>query len=328
MDKKTVCVDAGSFTTKIGFAGEQPNTLPSIYESKENQKKRPVDHSLPVDLNIYQDFLTQIFETQNYKTEQHRMVFTEKFNISKKEREDLTQLMFENFQIPSYYVSKANISSMFSYGITTGVSIGIGHENTEITPIYEGYGLPDCFSEFPISGIHLSEMLEKELKFDSLIIQDIKEKLCYSTGDYDKELKEYNSQHYSLPDGTVIDLGKELFTVPEILFQPDSNLKGIHEWIAESISKTDVEMHSEFFGNVTLNGGTTELTGFSQRLSKEIQSLTISKVKVLDSVQRNSLAAWNGLSLFGSLETIGSSNWISKEDFDDNGPSIVNKKCF
>jgi actin-related protein len=323
-DVGTVCVDTGSFTTKIGFAGDdQPNTIPSIYHTKENQKTKPVHQSLPVNMTIYQDFLTQIFEIQKYKTEEYRMVFTEKIDISKKEREEMIQIMFETFKIQSYYVAKANVMSLFSYGITTGVSIGIGHETTEITPIYEG--IPLCCSEFPISGIHLSEMLEKELKFESNVIQDIKETLCYVAPM--GGLQEFKNQHYSLPDGSVIDLGKELFTIPESLFQPNSDFDGIHKLILGSISKTDVDLHSDLFGNVTLNGGTTELPGISQRLSSELQNLTKSKVKLLDSVQKNSLSAWNGISTFGSLYTYGS-NWISFDDYDCSGPEIVHQKCF
>ena len=39
------------------------------------------------------------------------------------------------------------------------------------------------------------------------------------------------------------------------------------------------------------------------------------------------IGSWLGGSILGSLATM-SSMWITKEDYDENGPLIVHRKCF
>ena len=38
-------------------------------------------------------------------------------------------------------------------------------------------------------------------------------------------------------------------------------------------------------------------------------------------------AAWVGASMLGSLSVM-SQMWVSKEEYDETGPLIVNRKCF
>lgn len=56
-------------------------------------------------------------------------------------------------------------------------------------------------------------------------IQDIKEKYCYVTLEFDKAKEQAHitprTQNCQLPDGQEIILGPEKFLCPEILFQPD-----------------------------------------------------------------------------------------------------------
>ena len=135
---------------------------------------------------------------------------------------------------------------------------------------------------------------------------------------------------YELPDGQVITVGNERFRTPEILFQPSIlglEVDGIHSAICNSISKCDVDIHSQLYGNIVLSGGTTLLPGIADRLWKEITALSPSStiVNVSAPPERN-YSAWIGGSLLATLSSF-EQMWISKEEYDEDGPSIVSRKC-
>lgn len=75
--------------------------------------------------------------------------------------------------------------------------------------------------------------------------------------------------------------------------------------------------------------GSTMLPGFADRLQKEIVQLAPStmKVKVIAPFNKaRSSSLWIGGSILSSLSTF-EDMWISKEEYDESGPSIVHRKC-
>ena len=90
----------------------------------------------------------------------------------------------------------------------------------------------------------------------------------------------------------------------------------------------DADIRKDLFFNIVFSGGTSMFPGFSERLSKEICKLAPNayqkKVRISDSVRKYS--AWIGGSMISSLSTF-QSMWISKQDYDEVGPSVVHRKC-
>lgn len=68
--------------------------------------------------------------------------------------------------------------------------------------------------------------------------------------------------------------------------------------------------------------------GFGDRVHKELTALAPStiKTKVLTAPERK-YSVWIGASILASLSTF-QQMWISKEEYDESGPSIVHRKCF
>ncbi len=92
--------------------------------------------------------------------------------------------------------------------------------------------------------------------------------------------------------------------------------------------KCDINIQKDLFANIFLSSGTTMFTGIDDRIQKEIELLAPStmKIKVIAPPQRKYLV-WIGGSILGSLSTF-QQMWISKEEYDESGPSIVRRKCF
>ena len=68
--------------------------------------------------------------------------------------------------------------------------------------------------------------------------------------------------------------------------------------------------------------------GISDRVQKEMTALAPSsmKVKIVAPPERK-YSVWIGGSILASLSTF-QQMWISKQEYDESGPSIVHRKCF
>ena len=68
--------------------------------------------------------------------------------------------------------------------------------------------------------------------------------------------------------------------------------------------------------------------GINDRMQKEITQLAPSsmKIKIVAPPERK-YSVWIGGSILASLSTF-QQMWISKQEYDESGPSIVHRKCF
>ena len=135
---------------------------------------------------------------------------------------------------------------------------------------------------------------------------------------------------YELPSGQEIMIGNGRFKCCEALFQPSFLKKkslGLHELVFRSIEGSDGALREEFYKKIVLAGGNSMFEGLGERLEKEVGRLTpkTREIKVEAPPERK-YTAWIGGSLFSALPNF-EKIWISKENYDEMGPSLVHRKC-
>lgn len=368
MSESTIIIDNGSGLIKAGYAeDETPSVIfkPIIGRPEENSgvtdyfigseaenNKDTLKLSSPIDRGFVKNWadMNDIWEKMftnmlGCEASGNNIFVNEKSYNHIINRERIVSNLFEKFDAARVCMSISPVLSLYAVGKFTGIVVDIGEGSTTVSAVIDA----KMYSNYPnkfqaLAGKEMTDYLCKLLYGHDCStlserehIMRIKEKVCYVAYDYEAELKHAISDpasvshllDYTLPDGSLINIGSKAFECPEILFDPSIIGKvypGIHTLTVDSINFFPPEERKDLYKNIVLSGGTTTCPKLEQRFLKELETLCpcVPGLSVIARPERAHLS-WLGASIYASVIS-KDDKWISKAEFEEYGNSIIGKK--
>lgn len=361
-------IDNGSGVVKAGFAGEQypcvtfPSVigLPKPYESIQYDKqlyvgdevenlqgallvKYPLAHGKVEHWEYMEAIWDLTFEKLEVEPDQHPILLTEPPLNPHKNREKMTEIMFETYKVPALYVAIQAVLALYAAGRTTGVVLDSGDGVSHTVPVYEGFSLEHAICRLDVAGRDITEylarcLLEQNYSFTTSaelqLVRGLKEKHAFVLPERMESAKIPSKKElrrkYELPSGEVIVVGEERYRCGEVLFSPSligKEAPGIQDIVYMTIQKSPIDIRKDLFYNVVLSGGTTMIPGLADRLKNELVALAqpATKIKVVAPPERK-FSVWIGGAVLADLRTF-KHMWISSDEYHEIGPRIVHRKC-
>uniref|UniRef100_A0A4W2G9D5 Actin-like protein 6A n=1 Tax=Bos indicus x Bos taurus TaxID=30522 RepID=A0A4W2G9D5_BOBOX len=382
--------DIGSYTVRAGYAGEDcpkvdfPTAIGMVVERddgstlmeidgdkgkqggptyyidtnalrvpRENTEAiSPLKNGMVEDWDSFQAILDHTYK-MHVKSEAslHPVLMSEAPWNTRAKREKLTELMFEHYNIPAFFLCKTAVLTAFANGRSTGLILDSGATHTTAIPVHDGYVLQQGIVKSPLAGDFITmqcrelfqemniELIPPYMIASKCVIQDFQASvLQVSDSTYDEQVAaQMPTVHYEFPNGYNCDFGAERLKIPEGLFDP-SNVKGlsgntmlgVSHVVTTSVGMCDIDIRPGLYGSVIVAGGNTLIQSFTDRLNRELSQKTPPSMRLKliannTTVERR-FSSWIGGSILASLGTF-QQMWISKQEYEEGGKQCVERKC-
>uniref|UniRef100_A0A3P8XFB9 Actin-like protein 6A n=1 Tax=Esox lucius TaxID=8010 RepID=A0A3P8XFB9_ESOLU len=126
--------------------------------ARENMEvMSPLKNGMIEDWDSFQAILDHTYK-MHFKSEpsMHPVLMSEASWNTRAKREKLTELMFEHYNIPAFFLCKTAVLSSFANGRSTGLVLDSGATHTTAIPVHDGYVLQQGIVKSPLAGDFMS----------------------------------------------------------------------------------------------------------------------------------------------------------------------------
>lgn len=232
-----------------------------------------------------------------------------------------------------------SVLSLYGSGFTTGISVDLGYDSTEIVPVYEGGLISYARMQTHFASKDVLNFIKESLDARGIDLGPRPEnsleairRMMYVTQNIAMSRKDY-VRTYTLPSGEEIEVSQECFMTAENMFLPElvrpcvackKYVMSLQEAIVTSAMKCDPDLRPELYGAVVPCGGLAMIPGLNDRLELEIEQLTNKPANVISSSEAYAIS-WLGGATFAGMPA-SKKMWVSKKKFEEYGAKIVRNK--
>lgn len=259
---RTVVVDAGSQSFRVGYAGEEMPRftmrssvgLPRATGSRATLLQHRTDMvagdesyhdrgvlrlSYPVQEGHVKDFtglerllFHGLVNQAHVVPDNTPLLFLEPADQRSSDRERLCEMLFETLNIPLAGLLSNTAAVVYASGRTTGLAVDSGAGRTCIAAVHEGYTLPRTVRCSPVAGNRLTDELVSSLRTkgypfstdaDWELADKLKRKLCLVSSDLAADLQHFKESDAPLPtDGYMLPDKERIFLLESAYTVPEA----------------------------------------------------------------------------------------------------------
>jgi len=350
---KVVILDLGS-VVKAGFGGDEQPLILKDFE-KEDKAKLFKSGSV-VDQGVLSAEISQIYKELpgNIDPSEHAVVLTELINPVTRTREQLCEILFEEFHAPLLWGASQPYLSFLSLKKPTGCLLECGADYTQIVCVENSLTIPNTANRIPLGGnilnTYIGTVLNQVHKLSNLpkreLIQ-VKEKFSYVVGCdaiFSMFSTQQNSPFQIVPEsinlgGQSVNIANERFQFAEPLFAShlvDLDLyPSVSALLWGSLSKFEVDLQRLMLNNIVVTGGSTMIPGFLERFQHEFvpvveKNINFARNAICVNISHHPHAltsAWVGASLASTAENFFESG-VTNAEYMESGPEAYFRKCY
>jgi actin-related protein len=288
-------------------------------------------------------------------------------------KEKTAQLMFEKYNVDNLAMEDSAHMALYGTGKSTGIIVDLGHDSSYVAIVVEGEIMSYRILDY--GGKNISDYLGRLLQERKITTKEplqqvdiymIKEERSFVVMNFEEEMKDPNLSkinfvypstglldivpEHSPSSGTPfpisievndepLDLQKERFQSPEIIFQPSligSSAMPLGQAINEELTSFKQTIPSsrhndvmQLYRSISVTGGSSLFPRICDRVQREVSRLApgdaFVQIGQASGMESRRLGTWYGAALYANK--VGDEvRYISKQEYDEVGFSIFNRR--
>lgn len=242
--------------------------------------------------------------------------------------------------MPALCIQPQGVFALYGAGLTTGLSVDIGYDSTDVCPVYEGGLVKYAHVQTGYAARQILDFLTEYLGKRGIdlghnaaaIIDDLLHNSIYV-----KQILYTPRRGYEMYLTTTskkrVEFSLEAFLVAEMFFQPeevnkivkkDWKIMALTDAIVESSFRIESEVRSHMHSGIVLNGGLSMIPGLTDRLTTELEKKLNKPVNIIWT-DESYVATWMGAATFAGILDAQRS-FVTKKQFEDHGARIVTNR--
>ena len=171
VERSSVVFDVGQYETKFGHAGaDLPSFVTSsiLFEDQDQLLTHVFKPSTTVEIkeDCFDDLLDKAYGYLGLDASEHSLMIPDAPNNNK--RAELMERLFE--KVPALYFCCRPVLSTFHAAKTNALIVDVGHKQTTVCAVHEGYHIKKSVMTSPVAGEALSkyslDMLKSEYQYE------------------------------------------------------------------------------------------------------------------------------------------------------------------
>ncbi|KAG0174682.1 hypothetical protein DFQ28_008218 [Apophysomyces sp. BC1034] len=176
-EENFVVIDVGAYQIKAGMGMHDTNKPPSVIISMA-EFNHPIQNNNIVswqDLEAsWHHVLFKELALKKHRNESP-VLLTVPVQWTKEEHERITQIFFENFNVPGIYIAPQPLLALYGCGSVSGIIIDIGHTTTDVNVVVDSIVQPQSSFSIPVGGQHFDKYLLQLFQNDVALVETFRQ---------------------------------------------------------------------------------------------------------------------------------------------------------